>query len=133
LKVAILAPADGDEVPGGKPIEFRGDVGDLDPEGLPEEGFIWSYGDGIFGTGRSLEATLPPGVHRVTLSVETEAGLGEASVTVTVDDGTGAGSWLRCDATGDGGVDISDAIGILNYLFTGSLKPGERTTIWSIC
>src|SRR5262249_22173833 len=118
LKVFITAPADGTAVAPGASIDFQGDVESLS---LPDESFVWSYGDVAFATGRHASAVLPEGTHVVTLKASTEDSEGEASVTVTV--GQVGGAWIRCDASGDGKIDLSDPVGMLHYLFVGDFTP----------
>ena len=48
---------------------------------------------------------------------------GLTSSTVTIVERGESGVFLRGDVDGNGGIDITDAIGILNYLFTGGTPP----------
>lgn len=85
-QVMISSPLQDSQFTATQPIIFQGDGFDLeDPDLLPDESFVWSLDDTVFGSGRSVEASLPEGRHIITLMVaDSQGAIGEASVRIEV-------------------------------------------------
>jgi hypothetical protein len=89
-----------------------------DPDGVVTA-FEWDFGDGTTGTGRTVLHAYPrEGSREVTLTITDDAGE-RASALRWVSVSPTDGLQLPGDLTQDGALDISDAIGLLWYLFVG--------------
>lgn len=82
-EVAILHPRDGHTYVAGQALRLWAAVSG---GSVPSERSVWLLGDSEFGRGLDTWATLEPGQHKLTLRVESESGLAEASVAVMVVD-----------------------------------------------
>jgi hypothetical protein len=117
----ILAPADGEVLRPRMPIALAGAGQDAEDGTIPGTGLRWTIDDVDLADGGEdvLIPGLPPGAHRIGLRVTDSDGLlATAEVTVTV--GPPHGRQRPADVNGDGKLDISDAIGLLDYLFVGA-------------
>jgi hypothetical protein len=84
-QVSILSPEDGTVLRPGTEITFSGEAQDMEDGSLPDSAFVWTEGDTVVGSGRTLSAQLGAGTHQVTLSVGDSSGnTGQASVEVKV-------------------------------------------------
>jgi hypothetical protein len=93
--VTIKNPADGDVFPSDRRIKFNGDAIDYEDEILPKEAFTWFLDNKTIGTGRNVYATLPTGLHEITLRAMDSSGKSDQT-TVTIE------VFLAGDHDGDG-------------------------------
>ena len=68
-KIFITRPKANSHFFSGEEITFEGEASDLEDDLIPDASFVWSYGSTVFGEGRNLSASLPAGLHEVTLTV----------------------------------------------------------------
>lgn len=75
-RMHLASPVDGDWLPAGEAVVFRGYATDLEDVVLADDAFRWTSDiDGELGTGPTLWGlALSPGVHRITLTVTDAAG-----------------------------------------------------------
>jgi hypothetical protein len=84
-QVTILSPTNGAVVKPGDETMLSGDALDLEDGSLPDSAFVWTEGNNVLGTGRTLVAKLSTGTHTLTLNVGDSSGnTGQASVEVKV-------------------------------------------------
>jgi hypothetical protein len=84
-EVSILEPVDGTLFEPGTMIHFVGSASDKEDSVIPDDSFVWSYGDTVFATGRDVHAALPNGFHVVKLTVrDSDEMEGTASVEIQV-------------------------------------------------
>jgi hypothetical protein len=84
-QVTILSPVSGAVVKPGNAVDLSGDALDLEDGSLPDSAFVWTEGNTVLGSGRTLSAQLSTGTHTLTLSVGDSSGnTGQASVDVKV-------------------------------------------------
>ena len=101
--------------------------------GCPIDEFTvsWAIDNGATIAADALKATATftaPGSYRATVTVASDCGSVEAGVDITVGEPTGCGVLtIPGDVDLNGGLDISDPILQLNYLFAGDLLPACAT------
>lgn len=101
--VQILEPGEGALFEPGTMIRFVGTGTDKEDAAIPDESFVWSFGDTVFATGRDVHAALPNGFHLITLAVfDSDDMEGTASVEIQV------APVCSGDFTRDGDVDGMD-------------------------
>jgi hypothetical protein len=102
-EVSILEPASGALFEPGVMIHFVGSAMDKEDASIPEESFVWSFGDTVFAQGRDVQAALSVGNHTVKLTVYDRDGMeGNAEVEIQV------APLCSGDFDHDGDVDGSD-------------------------
>jgi hypothetical protein len=81
----IQEPNDGERFRSDQQITFSGNATDNEDEILSEESFTWVLNDQGIGTGRKVHATLPAGLHEITLRATDSMGeIGESTITIEV-------------------------------------------------
>jgi hypothetical protein len=83
----LASPVDGDWLPAGEAVVFRGYATDLEDVVLDDAGYRWTSDvDGDLGSGPTLWGLpLSPGAHRITLTVTDRIGNAiEESVAITI-------------------------------------------------
>jgi len=120
--VSILEPADGSRLPLDISVRFRGDASDAEDEALPEDAFVWRFGDTVFGAGREVIAWLPEGDHDVTLAV-TDSDGNEAEDSVSISISGPPPTSPACDFTGGtAGPSFGDVIGGWEFTVTSPIE-----------
>lgn len=103
-------------------IRLSGFAGDWQDGFVDDESLVWRLDGVTVASGREYELSgLTPGEHRIVLRSTNSAGVrGNMIVDFRV---RGSGGAQRPgDLNQDGGIDISDSIGLFGYLFLGSLE-----------
>ena len=87
--ISISWPIDGSTVPPDQPVTLTGRAADVTGKTLPEDGLVWDV-DGTIartGNGTALAASLRPGQHEATLSLQENGNVvADKTVTFTVND-----------------------------------------------
>jgi hypothetical protein len=81
----IISPQDGDSFPTTDLISLQGSGTDAQDGELPGSALLWTSSiDGMFGTGRSFDASLSAGVHIITLTAtDSQGASGSDTITIT--------------------------------------------------
>ena len=83
--VNIQEPNDGERFRSDQRITFSCDAADYEDEILPEDAFAWHLNDQVIGIGKNIQATLPIGLHEITiLATDSMGGIGESTITIEV-------------------------------------------------
>jgi hypothetical protein len=117
-------PRDGQTVPGGNILVFEGGASDREDGALDPRVLHWhSDRAGLLGAGERIDVEgLEPGRHVIRFeAVDSDGKSADAMVEVFVR--AAGAAFVRGDADASGGLDISDAILTLNYLFVGNESP----------
>jgi hypothetical protein len=113
-QIVILKPADKSLFEPGTMIHFLGRAMDNEDASIPEESFVWSYGNTVFATGKNVHASLPKGRHFITLTVYDSHDMsGSASVEIQV------AFLCQGDFGHDGDVDGEDLANLSEIFATG--------------
>ncbi|MBI4602953.1 MAG: PKD domain-containing protein, partial [Planctomycetes bacterium] len=92
--------------------------------GSTVQGWLWDFGDGTTSQEQNPQHTYArDGQYAVALQVFGFATSDSESKAGFIAVGPAVGRFVRGEANGDGGTDISDAIYILSYLFVGGVFP----------
>jgi hypothetical protein len=120
----ILRPRDGATVRATDLTVFEGTASDREDGAISPIDLTWhSSLNGLLGRGNRVDVgRLNPGTHRIRLTAEDSSGA-TAAAEITLEVVTGKGRFIRGDVDGKGGIDITDPIYLLGFLFLGSAAP----------